>query len=264
MQVKLVDACRLDPDIFYITDNVLEQDHIALYPEFWGSFYYQPEYVARQPIYLFNCFINRVCPMRQSWFYQFVRRDLLNQAAVSYLLDYRSKIDGVETKQQLNQYIYTLGNHIFESEHKQMQSQVPYCNFSGDIDQTIVDSKLSLVIETYFKRDGTIAFSEKIFRALQLPRPMLLFCSPGSVAVLRNHGFDVWDDTVDHSYDQLQHPVERQVHILNQLERFQQINYSNQQLTNFESRARHNQQLLEKFKQNWPERLKLAIQQFVV
>ena len=263
MQVYLVDACQLDSDKFYVTDNILEQDHIALYPEFWGSFYYKPEYISRPPKQLFNCFMNRVCPIRQSWFYQFVRRNLLDQGAVSYLLDYRLTPTGIETKQDLNRYIYSLGNHIFELEHEQMQSQVPYCNFSGELDQTIVDSKISVVIETYFDCSGIIAFSEKVFRALQLPRPMILFCSPGSVSALRDYGFDVWDDIVDHSYDQLPHPVERQVHILDQIERFQQVNYSEQQLATFESRAIHNQQLLQKLQQNWPERLKLAKQQIL-
>ena len=263
LEICLVDACHLDSKKFFVTDNILEQDHIPLYPEFWGSFYYNPEYISRPPTYLFNCFMHRVCMTRQSWFYQFVRRKILDQGAVSYLLDYRKLPDGVKTKQDLNQYIYNLGNQVFEYEHNQMQSQVPYCNFSGDIDQIIVDSKVSVVIETYFDFSGVIAFSEKIFRVLQLPRPLILFCNPGAVTMLRNHGFDLWDDIIDHSYDQIQHSIERQVLILDQIEKLQQINYTNQQLINFESRAKYNQQLLQKLKQNWPERLKLVKQQIL-
>ena len=263
LTVNLVDACKLDLKKFFVTDNILKQDHIALYPEFWGSFYYKPEYISRSPTYLFNCFMNRVCMIRQSWLYQFVRRKLLDQGAVSYLLDYREMPTGVETKQDLNQYIYNLGNHVFETEHNQMQFQVPYCNFFGDLDQIIVDSKVSLVIETYFDWPGIIAFSEKIFRALQLPRPLILFCSPDAVTALRSYKFDLWDDMVDHSYDQIQNPIERQILILDQIEKFQQVSYTSQQLFDFESRAKYNQQLLQKLKQNWPEKLKLVKQKIL-
>ena len=263
LKVCLVDACQLDLKKNFVTDNILKQDHIPLYPEFWGSFHYVPEYVSRPPTYLFNCFINRVCMTRQSWFYQFVRRKMLKQGAVSYLLDYRNMPVGITTKQDLNQYIYNLGNQIFEPEHNQMQSQVPYCTFSGDIDQIIVDSKVSIVIETYFDSTATIAFSEKIFRALQLPRPMMLFCNPGAVTALKKYGFNLWDDIVDHSYDQVAHPIERQVLILDQMEKFQQIIYTDHQLIDFESRAKYNQQLLQKLKQDWPKRLKLAKQEIL-
>lgn len=263
LKVCLVDACQLDFKKNFVTDNILKQNHIPLYPEFWGSFYYIPEYVPRPPTYLFNCFINRVCMTRQSWFYQFVRRKMLNQGAVSYLLDYRNMPVGIKTKQDLNQYIYNLGNQIFEPEHNQMQSRVPYCTFSGDIDQIIVDSKVSIVIETYFDSNETIAFSEKIFRALQLPRPLMLFCNPGAITALKKYGFNLWDDIVDHSYDQVQNPIERQVLILNQIEKFQQIIYTDQQLIDFESRAKYNQQLLQKLKQDWPERLKLVKQEIL-
>ena len=58
-------------------------------------------------------------------------------------------------------------------------------NNHGTVEQCIIDSKVSLVVETY-TLDTQIVFSEKIFTALQLPRPWLLYCSPYSIELLKN------------------------------------------------------------------------------
>lgn len=239
-----------------VTDNIVYIEHIALYPEFWGTFSYDPVYINRVPTKTFNCFINRVCQFRQSWFYQLVRKKLIDRGSVSFKLDYRGEPRG--------RALYEMnfkGNEIFEYEHNLMRDQVPFCNFSGDLDQVVVDSCVSLVIETYFDRTDTIAFSEKIFRALQLPRPFLLFASPGAVSVLRNFGFDVWDNWVDHSYDSDSSAVNRQMHILNQIEIWTYKHLVHDQLEEFEQRAKANRRLMQQFRQNWPDRLQQVCQQ---
>ena len=136
-----------------------------------------------------------------------------------------------------------------------MRDRVPFQNFDGDLDQIIVDSKISLVIETYFDRNEVITFSEKIFRALQLPRPFLLYSALGAVDFLKSQGFDVYDDVVDHSYDNKPDDIQRQIKILNQLEKSFDLVYTNETLIEYECRAEHNRQLLKKFKQAWPARL---------
>jgi hypothetical protein len=244
-----------------VTDNVVNRPHVGLYPEFWGSFSYQPEYTARPPTRLFNCFMNRVCTTRQSWFYQFVRRNLLHIGWISFLLDYRKLPPGVSSKQDLYEYNYNQGYDIFEAEHNLMQGRVPFCNFEGDLDQVIVDSCISLVIETYFDWPDIVAFSEKIFRALQLPRPVMLYSMPGSVAVLRKYGFDVWDDIIDHEYDSEPNQIQRQIQILDQLCQLRDLTYTDQQLKEFELRAQHNRDLLQKFRSQWPDKLKNTLAQ---
>lgn len=251
----LVDACQGDPDSLFVTDNVVRHNHVALYPEYWGGYYYNSEYISRPPDRIFNCLIHRVCVNRQSWFYQLVRKDLLNHGYVSYLLDYRIWPEQCKTKQDLNQWLYDQGNQVFENEHKQMQTLVPYANFEKDIDQVIVDSKVSLVLETYFHNNDVIAFSEKVFRTLQLPRPFLLYSAPGAVKNLRLFGFDLFDDIVDHGYDSIQDHIQRQTLILDQLDKFRSIVYTQAQLEDFELRANHNRELLKKFKSNWPNKL---------
>lgn len=260
MLVDAVDIANLTGTI--VTDNILNRPHVGLYPEYWGSFSYNPTYISRPPTKLFNCFINRVCLTRQSWFYQFVRRDLLNKGSISFLLDYRTMPNGIVTKQELNDYIFNLGNQIFQAEHEQMKNHVPFCNFDElNLDQVIVDSCISVVIETYFDFSDTIAFSEKIFRALQLPRPFLLFSMPGSIAALKNYGFDIWEDIIDHSYDNEVNPIQRQILILDQLCKLQNISYNSKQLAEFDTRAQYNQNLLNKFRQEWPQKLKTVLEQ---
>ena len=239
-----------------VTDNVVNLDHIALYPEFWGTFAYQPRYEPRAPTKLFNCFINRVCTTRQSWFYQFARRNLLTLGNVSFLLDARQEPRGLELYEQNFK-----GYEIFAAEHELMRDQVPFVNFDCELEQAVIDSQVSVVIETYFDWPGTIAFSEKTFRALQLPRPMLMYNMPGAVSVLRKYGFDVWDDIVDHSYDQEPDQIQRQIAILDQLCAWQTQCYSDQQLDQFEQRATHNQQRLQALRAQWPNRLKNILDQ---
>ena len=124
-------------------------------------------------------------------------------------------------------------------------------NSHGTLEQCVIDSKISLVIETYTV-DTQIAFSEKIFRALQLPRPWLLYCSPHSIALLKTHGFDVLEDYVDISYDRVEQHWDRMDLIINQLETFINRQYTRRDYERFEQAAVSNQALLEQFARDWP------------
>jgi hypothetical protein len=102
----------------------------------------------------------------------------------------------------------------FDAEYKicKEQNLLPYKNFfeNDDLRNLVLDSKFSIVIETYFQLNRT-TFTEKTFRVLLLPRPWLLFCSTNAVAQLKSWGFDVLDDLVDHSrYDHLEFEIDRQ------------------------------------------------------
>lgn len=266
IHVRLVDvvADNYKDYNLVITDNVISNyNYQSLWPEYWGSFSYSPHYQNNTPTRLFNCFINRTDVIRQSWFYQLVRRDLINQGSVSFLLNYRKKslppLLEENDKAGLYQWVFDQGCQIFEKEHELMRSQVPYQNFTGDLDQVMCDSRLGLIIETYFDRPDVIAFSEKVFRALQLPRPFLLYCAPGAVNILRSVGFNVYDDIINHSYDSEPNDILRQVKILDELEKSEHIMYTEQTLNDFEQRADHNRSLLRKLKNNWSNKLEKVI-----
>jgi hypothetical protein len=118
---------------------------------------------------------------------------------------------------------------------------------------------VSLILETYVS-DSHIVFSEKIFRALQLPRPWLLYCSPGSVICLKQYGFDVLSDYVDHSYDEVMEHNSRHLIILNQLKIFIDKVYTEQDYARFHQAATHNQQLLKHFAIKWPEKFHAVLE----
>ena len=84
---------------------------------------------------------------------------------------------------------------------------------------------------------------------------------PGSLEVLRKYGFDVWDDIIDHAYDSEPNQIQRQIQILDQLCCLRDLSYTNQQLEDFEIRAQHNRDLLQKFKSQWPDKLKNTLAQ---
>lgn len=263
--IKIGDAVTEEEFTTYktiVTDNILPIDCIQLSPEFWGAYSYQSDYINRIPTKLFNCFMHRACSRRQIWFYEFIRKNLLDNGSVSFLLDHRVyECSTINEKQKLFERLYREEcGEDFIVEHNQIKSQVPYRNFDGDLDQTIVDSKISIVIETYFM-GRAIAFSEKIFRALQLPRPVLIYSVPNSVSALRDIGFDMYDDIVNHEYDNIDHPENRMAKILSILEDFKNFNYNNDTLIDFEQRAQRNRNLLMLFREKWPEKLKIIEKQ---
>lgn len=46
-----------------------------------------------------------------------------------------------------------------------------------------------------------MAFSEKIFRALQTPMPWTVYSATGAVEYLKSLNFDVLEDLIDHGYN---------------------------------------------------------------
>ena len=227
-----------------VTDNIPTRTVggtlLSLYPEYWHVYYYQPIYQNRPASYGYNCFMNRVSEDRAQTFQQLKCRNILSKGLVSF--NNLRPGNSLSTQQDLLDY----GN--------------PYNNLNNSLEQSIIDSNISLVLETYVS-DDHITFSEKIFRALQLPRPWLLYCSPLSVKYLRYYGFDVLDDYVDHSYDLELVRDNRLLLILDQLEQFVNKQYSQHDYDRFEQAAQHNLIQLQKFAQIWPEKLTTVLKQ---
>jgi hypothetical protein len=116
-----------------------------------------------------------------------------------------------------------------------------------------------LVIETY-AGDVSIAFSEKIFRALVTPAPWAVFSAKHAVGYLKTLGFDVLDDVVDHSYDSLTQSNTMYGH--GKISSFFKLNIQNyhnikqldqnQLTTRCQTAAEHNQRLLAQMQHQWP------------
>jgi hypothetical protein len=258
LHCRLVDSVFLsDPEALtrlfphtIITDNIpiipIQGQLINVLPEFWSIWQFDPVYQNRPASVGFNCFMNRIRGDRLKTFYELIRRNILNKGLVSFNCEQAEYMDQYEQAEFYNYW----------KEHDAGLNLVPYNTVEahGGLEQCIIDSNISLVLETYTS-DSHIAFSEKIFRALQLPRPWLLYCSPGAVEYLKQYGFDTLDDYVDHSYDQISTHSHRHLKILDQLEIFIDKKYTDKDYSRFDQAAIHNQQLIKKFALAWPKKL---------
>lgn len=245
-----------------ITNSILDESFgnlesiFRVSNSFYGVYYHPYSIADHTPNKDFNCFINRMDAFRQSWLYQLTRRGLFDRGYLSFNMD----ITRMPFHQGLSQQIafekqFQQHCGIFAEEHIKLKNKVPYKNFqdNGDLTNVIIDSKFSIVLETYFDNNKIITYSEKIFRCLQLPRPWILFSHCGAVKHLREMGFDLLDDIVDHSkYDQLESPVDRQVTILDMVQQLVNININNYR-ERLISSAKRNQEILQKFSDTWQQ-----------
>jgi hypothetical protein len=189
--------------------------------------------------------MNRVRGDRNEVFYELIRRNILHKGAVSYNI----------TQEELNNMYTSAEMFRYEKEHTVAQDIVPYnvVDVFGSLEQVIMETNVSLILETFMNEDHVV-FSEKLFRALQLPRPWMLFCSPQSVKLLKSYGFDVLDDYVDHGYDEEFNKGNRMNMLLDQLETFADRVYTRRDYERFEVAAATNKQLLDGCAENWPQK----------
>ena len=141
---------------------------------------------------LYNAFIHRAEPVRQSWFYFLWLRGLLDRGYVSYhLYQFDTKLTG----QDLFDHIHhrTLDQmESFNQAYCALRPLVPYHNFadSDDLGSVISQTKYSLVLDTYAPVDdvGSFYISEKVTRALQYPTCNLLFVQRDTLYRLHRAG----------------------------------------------------------------------------
>jgi hypothetical protein len=223
---------------YVVTDNIplknISGEFLPLFPEAWHVYLYNPMYQDRLPRYAFNCFMNRICPERARVFEYIQSQGLLEKGLVSFNNLRPGNIRPLE--QDIQDY------------------GAPFNNIVDSLEQSIIDCNLTVILETYIS-DSHVTYSEKIFRSLQLPRPWLLFCSPQAVHFLRSHGFDVLDDYVDHGYDLVPNHTQRLEQILQQIHRFVNRSYSDQDRVRFAEAVIHNNNLLKQLSMTWPDKL---------
>lgn len=217
---------------------------------FYGMYGGPVTYRDYQPEKDYNCFMNRIDPNRQSWLYQLIRRGIFDRGFVTFNMDPRMKTTPpIEIfEQQFEQQLT-----IFKPEHEYIRSQVPYRNFPIDakLNDIIMKSRFSIVLETYFDINTVITYSEKIFRCLKLPRPWIMFAMAGAVENLRRMGYDVLDDVVDHSYDSIDFCIDRQVALLDLAEKMCNLEYTPALVDRLNRAAQHNQALLDQHQPNF-------------
>ena len=96
-----------------------------------------------------------------------------------------------------------------------------------------------------------ITFSEKTFRSLKLPRPWIMFAQQYAVNYLRELGFDVLDDIVDHSYDSIEFSIGRQIKLLDIAEQLCNLEFNAALEKRAQQAAEHNSQILNNMFETW-------------
>lgn len=273
--IKLINIARLKKISFYFVDampleswisegcrpavtnsivlpKIPNRHHLINLPHSWCGPYYHPYPLDDDitPSKSYNCFMNRMDPIRQSWLYQLVRMKIFEEGYVSFNMVVRDNPRD-RNPHDLFQHQFETQCSIFHTEHEFIRSRLPYRNFTdnGDLTPICYDSKINLVLETYFDQNDIITYTEKTFRALQIPRPWLLFSHKHAVKYLQEMGFDTLDDIIDHTqYDNIDFCIERQVKLLDILVDLIGRDFDKDRLN---QAAKHNQELLRKFSGTW-------------
>lgn len=193
--------------VYVVTDNFynfqnLSNIYFFAFTELNGVFFTDEPLVLEPNLKLYNCFINRSDPVRQSWFYFLQHHNLLNQGYVSFLLKNNLSTYNNYQGKELFDYVHDTYNlaHIpsFEMAYQELKNSVPYQNFLeiSDLALYTAQSKYSLVLETYATDNRTHHwhFSEKSMRALQQPTIPLLFLQGQGLAHLKSLGFELFSD----------------------------------------------------------------------
>jgi hypothetical protein len=189
--------------VYIVTRNIvdnwnLDNIKIVFVEEIFGLDYVFDIKYPQQPTKLYNCFIQRVDSVRQSWFYFLQHYKLLDKGYVSFLLyqlvNY-SELEGIELYDFIHKK-YKLGElKHFEHAYIQMRNKVPYKNFEENYNlaEYINESKYTVTLDTWATSDSHVAanYSEKVHRALQCPTNNLFFVQQNSLAKLHRLGFDI-------------------------------------------------------------------------
>lgn len=244
------------------SDNVC----VVRVPDSFFGLYFNDLNVVDYPIKKqFNCLLNRVDPIRQSWFYFLYDRGMLDQGYVSFNLSMRKGLTyPVNTPEEYFEWIHATYLSFLDRIKLDIKKIVPYRNFpeTDDLSTIILSSKFSIILETYAERSGHKCFSEKIFRALHFPRPWLLFAGTGCVERLRNLGFDVFDDYVDHSYDMhetSENCVARQDGIFDQCKKLFDLKITPDILQDWHNKANHNREILRRWNKTYIDDFKAVL-----
>jgi hypothetical protein len=224
---------------------------------FYGTYYVDNLNQDCKIVRDYNCFMHRSDIARQNWFYIFYERDWLDRGWVSFNMHLKPGLYyPANTSKDVFDYYHQRFLNSYDYLYSSVEKIVPYKNFVDTHNQfeRVLETKFSIVLEPYYERPDSVCFSEKTMRVLQLPRPWVLFGATGSVDRLRNMGFDVFDDFVDHSYDAFdteQSYVQRQDAMIPEIEKLLQLQATPAIVDIWKQKAQHNRNILKTWSQSW-------------
>lgn len=224
---------------------------------FYGIYYVDNLNLDSNIVRDFNCFLHRSDVARQNWFYILYEQGWLDRGWVSFNMYLRPNLYyPVNTPKGVFDHYHQKFLSSYDYLYQSIDKIVPYKNFVDTHNQfeRVLETKFSIVVEPYYDRPDSVCFSEKTLRVLQLPRPWVLFGATGSVARLRNMGFDVFDDFVDHSYDAFdtaQSYVQRQNAMIPEIKKLLQLEATPAIIDIWKQKAQHNRDILKTWSQSW-------------
>lgn len=204
-------STMFDRDTVVITDNYVnvptQYPVLRLPDSFLGIYSHDPGTVDWQPERRFCFSVNRLDNKRMLLFLELQMRcnldpslDYVNFNCWSWSGDNTSKQGLQQNFSDQWTLLESTYHDVYHDTYAALQNHVPYKNHDITVETAHTKAWLNMVVETY-SSDNVIAVSEKIFRCLTLPVPWMVYSGRFSVARLRQLGFDVLDDVVDHEYD---------------------------------------------------------------
>ena len=162
-----------------------------------------PAYVA-QPNNQFLCLNNYHKPHRLASIITLDQQKLLKRTAWSY----RQPIDGdlqgmtkIIPNFNLGMLTMDIPKYLDQTPDKFVQSL--------NMEKLYGDAMATIVTETDYFFEHIVYASEKTYNAIFYGTVPILVSTPNSINVLREHSIDVYDDIIDHSYDEEVNPIKR-------------------------------------------------------
>lgn len=270
-------AQMFDSNTLVITDNKINsptQYQVMQLPQsYFGIYNYVPKNSQWTPERRFSFSVNRIDSKRLSLFLELMlRTNIPNSRDIDFERDFvnfncwswDSSNDSPAALQQnfakVMSFIPDNLRNIYQKTYEELLPRMPYRNYDMTMEQVHVHAWLNMVVETY-SGDTVIALSEKLFRALVTPVPWVVYGGRYTVTYLRQLGFDVLDDLIQHRYDyELENNTgtfgDKMVDFVREahdaVENFKQMPWEklNQRC---QSAAAHNQKLLASMQNKWPE-----------
>ena len=117
-----------------------------------------------------------------------------------------SKCDNCVTKDEFEQFKKTTFADQDDKDIYPFRDNDNVYNFNRSLRKYYQNSFIEIVSETSFT-EPCYLITEKTLNSIYGCNFPIILCGCGSIQLLRDIGFDVFDDIIDHSYDQISDPI---------------------------------------------------------
>jgi hypothetical protein len=211
-----------EDSIFYVCGNLLSEKIVSerklgfkakgiSHFEPWNK--YKGEIITFEPVnnkHLFLSYNRQFRHHRIKFIIDLVEKNLIDSGLISI-----NKISHIPY--DVNEKI----KDFFNERTPMVIDTMPELKYNLAINITIEDFKrtfISVVTETLVE-DGTLFFSEKIWKPIMVGHPFMIYGNQNSLKYLKSLGFKTFDKWIDESYDNEPDKDKRSIMIVNELEK---------------------------------------------